>query len=207
MMAASSSVRILLASGERLKDRQVRRGVEWLRRAQSSAGGWRGSEYSEAGELGHTALAALALVEAGEERSASSITRAVEYLLRETRVAKLGESCTPEDLALGIGALVALGFSRDSVVVLEPLKALLLVQEEDGGWSRKSSESSHVGHTALVLNALLDSGLSWGSEHVEKGVGFLLSRRNIDGGWAERWRELSVPHTTACVLALLCRLS
>jgi len=206
VMVTSSSIRVLLAAGEGQKGRQVRLGVEWLRKAQSPAGGWIGSGGEEDSELGLTAVTVAALVEAGGERSCSLIARAVEYLLQEVRGAKITNDRSFSDIALGVGALVAVGFSRDSVVVCEPLKALLLGQGRDGGWLVKRGVSSQVSSTVLVLHGLLDTGLSVSSDAVRKGVGFLLSLKNLDGGWARKWGEPSVPYVTAGVLALLCRL-
>jgi squalene cyclase len=206
VLATSSFIRVLLAAGELRTERSVRQAVAWLVRTQSPKGYWEEPGNGDASELIRSASAIEALLEAGLERASTPITQGIDFILQEVRDTKLGKDCSPCDLALATSALVHAGFSGYSVVVLEPLNDLLKAQREDGGWPAGKTLSSQVGSTVLVLNALLDAGFGAGSDAVERGVGFILSQKNADGAWAGRWSEPSVPHTTAGVLALLCRL-
>jgi len=206
VLATSSFIRVLLAAGELRTDRSVRQATEWLMRTQSPRGYWREPGNRDASELMQSASAIEALLDAGLKKASTPITHGVDFILQEVRETKLEKDCSPCALALAISALVHAGFSGDSVFVSELLKDLLKAQREDGGWPAGKTASSQVSSTVLVVNVLFDAGFGAGSDVVERGVGFILSQKNANGAWAEKWGEPSIPHATAGVLALLCRL-
>jgi hypothetical protein len=110
-------------------DKAIEKAVAYLKKAQTEAGDWP-SRWPKSYPVGHCALPAYALLEAGVPARDPAIKRAAKYLR-----SKIVDNNVTYELSLGILFFDRLGDPKDKKLIQSCALRLIAGQHRSGGWS------------------------------------------------------------------------
>ena len=203
----------------------IRKGLDWIKKTQSSLGHWTAGNYPTA----MTALAGTALICSGSTTTqgpyARTIRNTVNYLTAKSRGNGLiGDPLTDNRYTYGHGFAMlflsqVLGEEEDierREELVEILKKAVdfssKAQTPSGGWgyvSAKDGNNFDEGSTTITqvqgLRGCRNAGIPVAGEVIEKAKNYIYKCKNADGGisYSSRNRGSSRPAITAAALAAL----
>jgi hypothetical protein len=203
----------------------IRKGLDWIRKSQSSLGHWTAGNYPTA----MTALAGTALICSGSTTTqgpyAKAIRNTVNYLTSKSRANGLiGDPQTDNRYTYGHGFSMLflsqiLGEEEDIERREELVEVLTKAvdfsgkaQTPSGGWgyvSAKDGNNFDEGSTTITqvqgLRGCRNAGISVPGEVIERAKNYIYKCKNADGGisYSSRNRGSSRPAITAAALAAL----
>ncbi len=208
-------------------EESIRKGVNYLVGSQKPDGSWSGGfGASQTFPCTMTSLAGLALMANGNTpvsgRYAANVSKAVDYILKNSRNSGLIASSTEESYAMyghGFSMLFlaqAYGMENDPIrqqeIARVLYKAALLTarcQSPDGGWIYKAEATSDEGSVTVTqlqgLRACRDIGIEVPEVTIDRACAYIARCANKDGGisYSLRSRGYSrAPITAATVAAL-----
>lgn len=215
------------SSDEAKRRRVVRRGLDWLAKAQLPSGQWKGAngQYPTA----MTALAANALLAEGstttQGRYAHNVRRAVNYLVKRAQPNGLiGDPKNDDRYTYGHGFSMlflsqVLGEEEDQErreklikVLTKAVKFTGEAQTKAGGWgyvSAKDGNDFDEGSTTITqvqgLRACRNAGIAVPVETIDKAVKYIRDCTGPDGGvyYSSKSRGSGRPAITAAAVACL----
>ncbi|MBX6369398.1 MAG: squalene--hopene cyclase [Rhodospirillales bacterium] len=213
----------LIETGAPEAARAARRGLDWLltcqvtdvvgdwavRRPDAKPGGW-AFQYANPHypDLDDTAVVAMALDRAGDERYRNAIARALGWVLpmqskgggwaafdadntyfylNHIPFADHGALLDPptaDVTARCLGMLCQLGHPPDHPAVKAAVDWLLSEQEKDGSWFGRWG-TNYIYGTWSVLAGLNAAGVDPAAPPIRRAVAWLLSKQRPDGSWGE----------------------
>jgi hypothetical protein len=223
--AASSETPLLAAKRVPAWQTGIRKGLDWIKKTQSSLGHWTAGNYPAA----MTALAGTALICSGSTTTqgpyAKAIRNTVNYLTSKSRSNGLiGDPLSDNRYTYGHGFSMlflsqVLGEEEDierREELVEILKRAVdfsaKAQTPSGGWgyvSAKDGNNFDEGSTTITqvqgLRGCRNAGIAVPGEVIEKAKQYIYRCKNADGGisYSSRNRGSSRPAITAAALAAL----
>ena len=162
----------------------VENGLKWLESKQAANGSW--------GEnVGHTAMATLAFLNAGYTEEDSVVSKGLNYLISNVKDGN-------EDIkgaiynnqghdtymtSLSIMTLIASRNNQYDTVIQDAVNHLLRIQNSDGGWGYNLNSRSDLSNTQFPLMALSAALLPSDHNVWDKAKDYLNDRQNDDGGF------------------------
>ena len=168
----------LAQSGKKAAQSAISQAAAALTFGQNSDGGW-GSLWRETkGESSvfSTDFALIALLGAGYDRSNTSLSRGIQYLIANSLD---GHWETVGQTAMS--TIILKKAQYDYQLVDRAAQWLIDSQNDDGGWGIKKGEISNVSSTAMAMIALAECGR--GNDSLARGAAWLMATQNQDGGW------------------------
>ncbi|NBB94855.1 MAG: DUF4159 domain-containing protein [Planctomycetes bacterium] len=199
---ATAGLKVTVPPSDRQVDSALNRAVDWLKNQQAEDGSWPGHHRRYA-DGGRTALAAWALLAAGEEAGQPNVDNARTYL----------NALDPgQTNARALRALFSAAIGRDARTQLDAdIHWLMAGQRGDGGWAeRRDAGPSNTFSTSLAILALSDAkqaSMTIPPEHWRRAATFLTATANDDGGFghyppgAEPVRVRGMSHGSATAAA------
>lgn len=171
-------------------NRSVESGIQYLIRAQGGNGAW---HYSEPYEPGLTALAVLALTNAGVSKDHPTIQRGLQYILN-----------TKPERTYAIGLVLMALAEVDPVQFRKQIefygKWLIEKQADNGTWNYDGTgpgDHSNTQFGVLGLFAARSAGLRIPPFNMQRIIKHFTSVQNRDGGWGYNIDGGSTPQMTA----------
>ena len=158
---------------------------------QSSSGRWVAPHGAiarppiEDGDMTRTAIGIAALKNYGAPGRAADFN---ERIARARGWLAAAKATTADDRNFQLIGLERAGVDKD--VLRRLARAILALQQPDGGWAQRAELKSDAYATGQTLYALAASEVvSTGQPAYQKGVKYLLSTQHVDGSWYVRSRS------------------